>query len=155
MRIWQQRSSRLPSGERRGTNYQEVQYIWRPKIPLSACHCVWDWEYKKMWEASDKLYYIWATSWDVQVLTDAAQCVRYHICEHADQLLFASVFQRHHTSGKQSLYQKPCLCFTVQESHFRQDGRKTGWGVHFLKQTFWKDSDSQVLLSPLTLGCTV
>lgn len=42
------------------------------------------------------------------------QVARCNICEHADQLLFASVFQRRHTAGKQSLYQKPLLCFTVQ-----------------------------------------
>lgn len=46
MRIWQLRSSHFPSGERRGTNYREVQRVYRPKIPLSACH-LGEIEYKK------------------------------------------------------------------------------------------------------------
>lgn len=88
-------------------------------------------------------------SWQMQPPVSGANC---NTCE---QLLFASVFRRRHTSGKQNLYQKPFLCFTVQGSQFRLED--WGGGLHFSKQTFYLRSlafTSQVLLCSLTLGRT-
>lgn len=67
--------------------------------------------------------------------TRLCQVPHCNICEHADQLLFASVCRRRHTSGKQNLYQKPFPCFTVQGSQFQLED----WGgrLHFSKQTFY------------------
>lgn len=62
------------------------------------------------------------------------QEARCSICELADQLLFASVSQRRHAAGKQSLYQKLLLCFTVQELHFRPDAKRNR--LRYSKQTF-------------------
>lgn len=57
------------------------------------------------------------------------------ICEHVHQLLFASVFQRRHTSSEQNLCPKPFLCFTVQGSQFPLED--WGGGLDFAKQTFY------------------
>lgn len=91
---------------------------------------------KNMSEPSDKLSFT--------KLLECAGASRYSplcqvphcdICEHAHQLLFASVFGRRHTTGKQNLYQTPFLCFTVQGSQFWHED--CGGGLHFEKQPFY------------------
>lgn len=58
------------------------------------------------------------------------------ICENADQLLFASVFQCRHTSGKQKLYQKALSVLQRPGEPIQTQVRKTGRGLRISKQTF-------------------
>lgn len=100
--------------------------------PVTACEI----EKKKKSEPSDKLFFS-----NILKCAGADRCspvcqVQHcSICEHADQLPFASVFQCRHTSGKQELYQKTLSVLQRPGEPIQTQVRKTGRGLRISKQT--------------------
>lgn len=118
---------------------------------MSACHRVrLRARGKKTSEPSDKLWILY--------LSYLPRCVRQHAATSVTTLIsycWRLSFSAVTPAGKQSLYQKPLLCFTVQELHLGPDATRSRMRAALFKtDIFSEDSDSQVPLSPLTLGCT-